>query len=1663
MDNFLKNIENGIGGAVNGVSNFIGNEVNQFSPAVQNFAKQAQQALIKLPQNNLVGLNNPVAPNPMNNLMAKTPQFINEHITQPINNTIQGGEDFLTKNTPAPVSGPLNFGLNALQGVNNVGSGLISLPGVLTELQQNPIGMGGQIFNSLLNSYKSDLGWDQNNQWSLKNIGSNFYKRPIETVTDFAPIIGLLGKGAELGKAGQLGEAGDVAKTGTLSPATVLEKGSDILSPEGQTSLFSKINQAKTNQPVFHNLLDSVAQLNDGRTLSNVKDPLAATQKIVENRVGGKPDYGVNNVNDFLRGSVVVNSPEQIAKAITDLKSEVQQRGYNIIGENNYFAKPQKGLEGYHLEIQMPDGQTAEVQIHTPETLAKSQLGANAPTGNNADVASRAYEQQKISQGQYISPMSTDYTGNTGNQVLATDLTKTNQAPSTMLNQPEAVATKDQVLRAQAEQSPQLKGLLQAKDNLTAQLQTPPANPEVDGLVKAKTSIQQELNQVKAMIKTTPSGDSLVALKTRSGELETSLKNIDSQVADMKGKLGVKVDQTNDAIKAQIKDLDKQIEEESTKVKIGEQAKQNPNFNPETGLRDKYNFVNEQMQADLNRAWSPQEFGVKYKGELGANKSLGEVVNDQINKDLSKADQEKVWEALSDPKVAETLTTPQQEALMQVKGLLDTAKNIREQYDPNFKAQENYGPMYVQGFDKTIDAGTKKYLSTFSPESMHREIRSFDPVNGGKTLTGRAENLGLKPTQTGNTFEDAQGNQYLVRAATPKEGESIGLKYNKDLGSVMEQYVNSTLKLKTNSEVLNALKSGEYGPLVSSNRVPGYKQINAPGLQGFWLDPKLADAIENANYTGSTNPLLKGWDATTGAIRSTIFYNALIHPLNMYTNALIGAAQDGLTGVYRLNANLQDAAKAVSEKNIDYINAQREGAGLGGFGKAFNGPGIFETAANKIFDSKTMSQVGEKMDSINPIRQLYQRNKAFVGYADDVLRTSLQKSLEQGGKAPAEAAAEVQKFLVNYNDLSKFERSVVSRFTIFYPWLKGEVKALGVMGRDPVTYAGSIAMTAGLYAASSALQAAFQEWTGNPDARTHFFGLPGLVRDIAEAPGQIMQHQIPTIAGAHINPVVSEGAAQLTNTAYFPDIFNPDKQLLVKPGSDNQLQQRAGHLLNIAGPEKPIAAGFAGKKSVPEIALNLGAMASIPHLAGFQGAPSVPFLNTPGAKPGTGMGIIKAIDQSNATLSDQDKAQLATIKSLQANYSPDNQRTINDMYAANPKLWEAKAITEKASAQANGTPVNPLYATDKNTAQAYYKYQNMSSAQQAAYSAKDQSIIGLDRKIDTYKQDPKVQKAAQDAAKAGGYQYLPYIANPLYANDPKTNQPKYSDQTIAAYRVYQNMPSATLADSSAKAAYMGNHPQIMLAQIDSQNYSLQRLQQAWDNRPAGQTAQQFAATQNSSVFGGIDAKGKVIPAYNLLDEPKYQLMAVNHQAGAIFAIYKGAMANRNYSIADGLAAKYPWISTIDAAQKAYNQAHPFNSESNNELGGLGIDFSSTGSGSGGSGSSGGSGGLASEMKYMLYHLAPSFASTPKADLTPFGTKSGSKGTGTSADPLKAYFAEQQQVSKLLAAMPQISTKDLPQLKLAKLNVGSNDFSPKPLLPKDANQQVQAGRLMTKLQ
>lgn len=221
----------------------------------------------------------------------------------------------------------------------------------------------------------------------------------------------------------------------------------DVMSSE---SFMSKYKSTTEEKPFLDSLLSDLA--GDRKFTTNLKDPKTAAEKIVR-KLKTKPDYSENNLGDLLRGNIVAKDSADANNMLQLLTQKVKPESVD-----DFINKPsQWGYQGINVNVKTPNGNLAEVQIHTPLSLKiQDALHSTYEKYRNMDkIPVEAYEESKR--------IAQDVTEKFNANNVANDVAQ--------VGQPAADATK----LWEEEYLPKLNDLLSKADGAT---------PEQQGLIK---------------------------------------------------------------------------------------------------------------------------------------------------------------------------------------------------------------------------------------------------------------------------------------------------------------------------------------------------------------------------------------------------------------------------------------------------------------------------------------------------------------------------------------------------------------------------------------------------------------------------------------------------------------------------------------------------------------------------------------------------------------------------------------------------------------------------------------------------------------------------------------------------------------------------------------------------------------------------------------------------------------------------------------------------------------------------------------------------------------------------------------------------------------------------------------------------------------------------
>lgn len=299
--------------------------------------------------------------------------------------------------------------------------------------------------------------------------------------------------------------------------------------------------------------------------------------------------------------------------------------------------------------------------------------------------------------------------------------------------------------------------------------------------------------------------------------------------------------------------------------------------------------------------------------------------------------------------------------------------------------------------------------------------------------------LGSKSTKTGKGV--TRQNYNIERDFdTAHQARGAGYKVDNAVTSTVK-----TLKAHhqdvSNLKILHSIKDkGIQTGEVSKAAAPGLKLFNASDktnpLNGMYLAKGLhkyvttefdRTALANANIP-LVSPVLKGYDKLMGLTRNLTLYNPSVHLHNVFGNALLGFGIKPSTYMDAERAlSKAGGASAEMQKSLKY--AEKTGAL---HSDSYNQIG---TQISRVLKGKQANGIYQKFQNAG----LWDREKALrLGVFHDSFQHTLAKGMSEMDAANV-ARDLTNKHMVDYskNNLSTFEREVMSRLDPFYKWHKG--------------------------------------------------------------------------------------------------------------------------------------------------------------------------------------------------------------------------------------------------------------------------------------------------------------------------------------------------------------------------------------------------------------------------------------------------------------------------------------------------------------------------------------------------------------------------------------------------------------------------------------------------
>lgn len=458
----------------------------------------------------------------------------------------------------------------------------------------------------------------------------------------------------------------------------------------------------------------------------------------------------------------------------------------------------------------------------------------------------------------------------------------------------------------------------------------------------------------------------------------------------------------------------------------------------------------------------------------------------------------------------------------------------------------------------------------------------------------------------GRVFLDKNKNRYTIGDATTKEIEAnSNVRYYKEpLLNTALNLIN-TLNAKTAKDFMenwklspdfseHAIKDGE-------GKIPDdWKSVSNPAFRGYYFDPKTADTIERymGSHAAPTGLVSKAYNAVTNLVTQAIVLNPYIHGANLYIQSLIKSGNIKMGGNIPFIKDLPSGPVGFVKFNHSLLKLAKPGERTAMLDDYLRHGGHFMTYGK---DTQTVLTKALEKSHLPGINKL---NADAMSGIDASLRASLWDASKDGITHSDDVIKDIDRFMGDEAHVDEFASHII----LFYHWLRTEVGALSSQIAHPLQNAGANINTALLFAAITyGGNALWQQITGNKNAHVRVPGEIGLVNDLSKTPGELANHQVPSVVTSHLNPIINAGINQMAGK----DLY-----------SGNQLKtnkQRAGELYtNLFAPSQYINKVSSGKSTPAEQVLNNFGFYT-PHAAGAPAVTKGPLkiINATGAKPDT--------------------------------------------------------------------------------------------------------------------------------------------------------------------------------------------------------------------------------------------------------------------------------------------------------------------------------------------------------------------------------------------------------------------------------------------------------------
>ena len=205
-----------------------------------------------------------------------------------------------------------------------------------------------------------------------------------------------------------------------------------------QALLEPRILMAREMLPEYTATVKDIARsLGVDEHVPDIKGMKRASEKLVEDY-----DYDASKVKDLLRGSITVERLSDVPKAIDEIKQK-----FDVTKIKDRFTSPtEAGYRDVLMNVRMPNGLEAEIQVHIPEMIAAKKLGHPVYEESRSHTKEVAADRAR-----YVSELQNRIYGQAYERAVARDASRSHSDQNSSAEQGDAFMPKSARLTGRAD------------------------------------------------------------------------------------------------------------------------------------------------------------------------------------------------------------------------------------------------------------------------------------------------------------------------------------------------------------------------------------------------------------------------------------------------------------------------------------------------------------------------------------------------------------------------------------------------------------------------------------------------------------------------------------------------------------------------------------------------------------------------------------------------------------------------------------------------------------------------------------------------------------------------------------------------------------------------------------------------------------------------------------------------------------------------------------------------------------------------------------------------------------------------------------------------------------------------------------------------------------